>query len=88
MTNAPTCSREQRLESDFSELAARERVQDHHRRELERRQLELLAQQRACDELDDRLSRRWAALLAKCQLVGRAEVAAEVELARSLHYSA
>jgi hypothetical protein len=59
------------LAADFDELANIERLQDQHRRELERRQHMLLADQQTCDALQAHLKKRLAQLMAENHLLER-----------------
>jgi hypothetical protein len=59
------------LAADFDDLANIERVQDHHRRELSKRQQALDAQEQTCRELEEHLKRRLEQLVVEAIMLER-----------------
>lgn len=72
--------RRQHLDDDFATLVVRERLQDEHRRDLERRERDLRDREQACLLLEDHLARRLQLLVRGLLLL---EQAVDAELGRA-----
>lgn len=75
-----TWQRQQFLDRDFETLAAKERIQDQHRRELTRREMDLRDREQACELLESHLAWRLHTLVSNSLLL---EKAADGELQRT-----
>lgn len=80
---SPAHQRRQRLDDDFADLVAKERMQDQHRLELARRHQNLLVEQRTCDELEAYLAERLQSLLRQGLLLEKSLGAVETQLVAS-----
>lgn len=64
--------RQQTLDDDFARLIVRERLQDEHRRDLERRERDLRDREQACLLLEEQVARRLQALVSGWLLLEQA----------------